>query len=90
MEAPIQSNSSGNRSVYTAEDAEDTENIDDTSSDTTSAPSQQEPLGEHQNSTTPSTEDTNIIIPILIVASITLGTSVLGFLIYKSLRQEDE
>ena len=90
VEATIQGGSSGNRSVYVTDDAEDTENDDDTGSDTTSTPSRQEPLGEYQSSTTTSTKDTNIIIPILIVAAITLGISTLVFLIYKSLRQEDE
>ena len=90
VETPIQGGSSRNYSVYATEDAEDTENDDNTGPDTTSTPSRQEPLGEYQSSTTTSTKDTNIIIPILIVAAITLGTSTLGFLIYKSLRQEDE
>ena len=91
VEATIQGGSSRNYSAYTTEDVEDTENADDTGLDTTSStPSRQEPLGEYQSSTTTSTEDTNIIIPILIVAAITLGTSTLGFLIYKSCRREDE
>ena len=90
VEATIQGGSSRNYSVYTTEDVEDTENDDDTGLDTTSTPSRQEPLGEYQSSTTTSTKDTNIIIPILIVAAITLGISTLVFLIYKSLRQEDE
>ena len=89
--SPNQDNSSRNRSVYTTEDVEEienTENDDSTSSDATSAPSRQEPLGEYQSSNT--TEDTNIVIPILIATSITLGTSALVLLIYKSRRREDK
>ena len=90
VEATIQGGSSGNRSVYATEDAEDTENDDDTSSNTTSTPSRQEPLGEHQSSTIASTEDTSIAIPMLIAISITLGASALALLAYKSRRREDE
>ena len=90
MGAPTQDVSSENRSAYTTEDTENTENVDNTSPSTTSTPSQQEPLGEHQNSATVSTEDTDIVIPILIAASVALGTSALGLLIYKSHRREDE
>ena len=91
--SPNQDNSSGNRSVYATEDAgeiENTENDDSTSSDTTSTPSRQEPLGEHQSSAAVDDEGTNIIIPMLIAVSITLGVSVLVLLAYKSRRREDE
>ena len=91
VETPIQGGSSRNYSAYTTEDVGDTENADDTGLDTTSStPSRQEPLGEYQSSTTTSTEDTNIIIPILIATSITFGVSVLVLLAYKSRQREDE
>ena len=90
MGTPNQDNSLGNRSTYTTEGAENTENADDTSSDTTSAPSRQEPLGEYQSSAAVDDEGTNIIIPMLIATSITLGASALVLLAYKSRRREDE